>query len=132
LLDAQTHLVVLLGGDAGLRRGEMLGLRWGDVDFKRRQLQLQQAVWERKRTEGEKGNERVTDTPKGGRARVVPLTDALLAALHAHRHLRGEHVLVGNDGRPATTFFLRDLLGRRRTGWRRAESALPTGSADPI
>jgi len=48
-LDARSHLVVLLGGDAGLRRGEMLALRWTDVDFKRRQLQVEQAVWERKR-----------------------------------------------------------------------------------
>jgi integrase len=109
-VDARAHLAVLLGGDAGLRRGEMMGLRWGDVDFKRRQLQVQQAVWERKRTGGEKGRERVTDTPKGGRSRVVPLTDALFAALRDHRHLRGEHVLYGNDGRPATSFFLRNLL----------------------
>jgi integrase len=28
-VDARTHVVVLLGGDAGLRRGEMLGLRRG-------------------------------------------------------------------------------------------------------
>ncbi len=26
-LDARTHVVVLLGGDAGLRRGEMMALR---------------------------------------------------------------------------------------------------------
>ncbi len=109
-IDARTYLVVLLGGDGGLRRGEMLGLRWGDVDFKRRQLQVQQAVWERKRRDGGKGTERVTDTPKGGRARVVPLTDALFAALRDLRHLRGELVLFGNDGRPATSFFLRNLL----------------------
>jgi integrase len=109
-VDARAHLAVLLGGDAGLRRGEMMGLRWGDVDFKRRQLQVQQAVWERKRTGGQKGHERVTDTPKGGRSRVVPLTDALFTALRDHRHLRGEHVLYGNDGRPATSFFLRNLL----------------------
>jgi len=108
-VDTRAHLVVLLGGDAGLRRGEILALRWVDVDFKRRQLQVQEAVWERKRRDG-KGHERITDTPKGGRSRVVPLTDALLHALHAHRHLRGDHVLFGDDGRPATSFFLRRLF----------------------
>ena len=107
--DGRAHLIVRLGGDAGLRRGEMLALRWRDVDFKRRQLQVQEAVWERKRRDGE-GHERIVDTPKGGRSRVVPLTDALLQALHEHRHLRGEQVLFGNDGRPATSFFLRNLL----------------------
>jgi integrase len=117
-IDARTHLVVLLGGEAGLRRGEMLGLRWGDVDFKRRQLQVQEAVWERKKTDGTKGHDRITDTPKGGRSRVVPLTNALCEALRVHRHLRGDHVLFGNDGKPATSFFLRNLLeaAQKRAG----------------
>jgi integrase len=117
-IDRRTHLIVRLGGDAGLRRGEMMALRWGDVDFKRRQLQVQQAVWERRKTDGTKGHDRITDTPKGGRARVVPLTDALFDALRDHRHLRGDHVLDGNDGRPATSFFLRNLLeaAQKRAG----------------
>jgi integrase len=118
-LDARTHVVVLLGGDAGLRRGEMMALRWTDVDFKRRQLKVEEAVWERKRSDGQ-GYERVTDTPKGGRSRVVPLTHALLHALQAHRHLRGEHVLFGDDGGPAVSFFLRRLLeaAQKRAGVR--------------
>jgi integrase len=63
-IDARTHFVVLSGGDAGLRRGEMLGLRWSHVDFKRRQLQVEEAVWEREKKDGAKGHNRVTDTPK--------------------------------------------------------------------
>ena len=82
----------------------------GDVDFKRRQLQVEEAVWERRKTDGTKGHDRITDSPKGGRSRVVPLTDALFDALKNHRHLRSDHVLFGNDGKPATTFFLRNLL----------------------
>jgi integrase len=31
--DARTHLIVLLGGEAGLRVGEMMALEWGDVDL---------------------------------------------------------------------------------------------------
>src|SRR5579862_4257723 len=46
--------------------------------------------------------------------RVVPLTDALFAALREARHLRGDYVLYGNDGRPATTFSLRTCSRRRR------------------
>ena len=118
-VDPRALLIVRLGGDAGLRRGEMLALRWGDVDFRRRQLQVQEAVWERKRTDGS-GYERVTDSPKGGRARVVPLTEALWQVLQSQRHLRGEHVLFGNDDRPATSFFLRNLLEatQKRAGLR--------------
>ncbi len=76
-------------------------------------------MWERKRSDGQ-GYDRVTDTPKGGRSRVVPLTHALLHALQTHRHLRGEQVLFGDDGRPAVSFFLRRLLesAQKRAGLR--------------
>ena len=119
-VDARSHLVVLLGGDAGLRRGEMLALRWGDIDFKRRHLVVQEAVWEGKKKDGGGGTERITDTPKGGRSRVIPLTDALFEALRSHRHLRGEIVLYGNDGEPATGYRLRDLIeaAEKRAGMR--------------
>jgi len=32
-LDATAHLIVLLGGEAGLRCGEMIALEWRDVDL---------------------------------------------------------------------------------------------------
>src|SRR4051795_2625241 len=32
-LDARTHLLVLLGGDAGLRVGEMIALEWKDIEL---------------------------------------------------------------------------------------------------
>ena len=36
--DPQVYLVVLLGGEAGLRCGEMMALEWTDVDLSKRQL----------------------------------------------------------------------------------------------
>jgi hypothetical protein len=36
--ETQARLVVLLGGEAGLRRGEMIGLEWTDVNLTKRQL----------------------------------------------------------------------------------------------
>ena len=40
--DRTTHLSVLLGGDAGLRCGEMMmALEWGDIDLQKRQLCVQ-------------------------------------------------------------------------------------------
>ena len=36
--EPQAELVVLLGGEAGLRCGEMIGLEWTDVDLDKRQL----------------------------------------------------------------------------------------------
>jgi len=80
-------LVVLLGGDAGMRCGEIIGLEWGDVDLVKRQLCVRQSDWN-----GQLG------TPKSGRLRYVPLTKRLTAALVEHRHLRSKRVLCQVDG----------------------------------
>ncbi len=93
-IDVWTLVVVLLGGDAGLRRGEMVALRWRNVDFVRRLLRIEQAAWRK-----------TVDTPKGGRVRVIPMTAALTSALQQYRCLRGEpalddRVLCDNAGRP--------------------------------
>ena len=37
-LDDKHLPIVLLGGGAGLRRGEIAALKWSDVDLKRKQL----------------------------------------------------------------------------------------------
>jgi integrase len=80
--------MVLLGGDAGLRRGEIISLRQCDVDSRRRQLHVRFATWYG-----------VEDVPKGGRGRIIPMTEALASALAAHRHLRGPRVLHQDDGK---------------------------------
>ena len=64
VLDPRTHLIILLGGEAGLRCGEMIALEWTDVDLANRQLSVQRSDW----------NGQVT-VPKGGRIRHVPMTD---------------------------------------------------------
>ena len=67
-LDRTTLLLVLLGGEAGLRCGEMMALEWRDVDLGQRRLCVARSDW--------KGQ--VTAT-KGGRVRYVPLTRRLEA-----------------------------------------------------
>lgn len=61
-----------MGGEAGLRAGEMRALQWTDVDFTRRQLRVARSEW----------HGHLTAT-KGGRVRYVPLTRRLEAALRA-------------------------------------------------
>ena len=90
-------LVVLLGGEAGLRRGEIAALEWGDIDLKKRQLCVQRAVW--------KGH---TETPKGGRLRYVPLTQRLTMALQMARHLRGSLVFCDREGKAANEKIIAD------------------------
>ncbi len=92
---------VLLGGHAGLRRGEMVALEWSDVDFKRGQLTVRRGQWE-----GE------VVAPKGGRSRVVPMTEALKKALTAMRHLRGDRVFFQRDGSAVDETTLRSWMER--------------------
>ncbi len=102
-LSRTTSLIVLLGGDAGLRCGEMIALEWGDVDLVKRQLTVQRSTW--------RGH--VTAT-KGGRVRYVPLTRRLVEALRDHRHLRSPRVLgpSDGDGSPLTWDVARDHVQR--------------------
>ena len=107
----RTHLIVLLGGEAGLRCGEMVALEWSDVDLAKRQLRVRQSDWRGQVT-----------TPKNGRIRYVPLTERLAAALNGYRHLRSPRVLCKDDGRPLTR---QSAWGRVRRAARRAN--VPTG-----
>jgi integrase len=97
--DGQTLLIVLLGGDAGLRLGEMIALQWSDVDLAKRQICVQRSEW----------NGEVNST-KGGRLRYVPLTTRLTAALREHRHLRGPRVLCHNDGSGFTRQYVQSRV----------------------
>jgi len=100
-MDQQAHLVVLLGGEAGLRCGEMIGLEWLDIDLDKRQLCVARSEWR-----GHVG------VPKGGRIRYVPLTKRLVLALNGARHLRGPRVLCDSEGKPVTQKMVQVMMRR--------------------
>jgi integrase len=87
----RTHLLVLLGAEAGLRGGEMVALEWRDVDLCKRQLCVRQSDWKGQLT-----------APKNGRVRYVPLTERLASMLRRYRHIRSSRVLCKDDGTPLT------------------------------
>ena len=99
--DWQIYLIVLLGGEAGLRCGEMLALEWADVNLTARQLCVRRSDWEGHVT-----------VPKGGRQRYVPLTIRLAKALRAHRHLSSSRVLYQQDGSPLTRKTVQNWMRR--------------------
>jgi integrase len=45
VLDPRTLLIVLLGGEAGLRCGEMIAREWADVDLVNRQVCVRRSDW---------------------------------------------------------------------------------------
>ena len=99
--DPDTHLSILLGGDGGLRLGEMIALEWADVDVANRQMCVQRSNW----------NGHVT-TPKNGRLRHIPLTVRLATALQEHRHLRSPLVLCDQRGQPIRRRTLQNWVRR--------------------
>ncbi len=111
-LDPRTLAAVLLGGDAGLRAGEVIGLELTDVSRANRLITVERQVW--------RG---IVDSPKGGKGRSVPMTEKLAAALSAARHLRRARVLLQDDGSDLTAKVLRGwmksaqrLAGLKATG----------------
>jgi integrase len=97
----QAELIVLLGGEAGLRLGEITALEWRDVDLEKPQLCVERSEWRGYVT-----------APKGGRMRFVELTVRLAASLRQHRHLRNARVLCDNNGGPLTSKMVADYVRR--------------------
>jgi integrase len=107
-----TYLMVLLGGDAGLRLGEIVALEWRDVDLHARRITVQRSDW----------CGHVT-APKSGRSRRLPMTQRLTSALKAFRHLRSERVLCLSDGEP----FTRDRIIKAIRGAQRVAGVTEAG-----
>jgi integrase len=111
--EPQWCAAVLVAGEAGLRLGEILALRWENLDLGRGQVQVMHTNWRGK-----------IGSPKGGKERVVPLTSRLLAAIKGQRHLRGPLVFCRDDGATWTNTTMRAGIkrqekrgGLRITGW---------------
>jgi integrase len=83
----------------GLRVGELLALKWEDVDLVGGQVIVRRTLW--RNQEG---------PPKGGINRKVPLSDEALATLKGHRHLKGPYVFCQTNGRRLTHSRVKDVV----------------------
>jgi integrase len=70
----------------------LLALQWQDIDLVAGFLIVRRSLWR-----GQEGS------PKGGHNRKVPLSDVALAALKAHRHLRGRTSSATSGGTTSPT-----------------------------
>ena len=111
--DGEWRSMVLVALRTGLRQGELLGLQWADVDLVAGRLTVR-----RSRSRGH------ATTPKSGKARDIPLSPSVVAALKAQRHLRGDYVWCDEAGRPLPSGSCKHPLyraarraGLRRVGW---------------
>jgi integrase len=79
---------------SGMRRGELLGLRWADIDWQ------EGAIWVRQNLT-KAGSKRVVQSPKTHRSsRPVDVSDDVLSVLREHREKQGKDRLKMGDAWP--------------------------------
>ena len=115
--DRQDGELVRVAAYAGLRRGELVALRWRDVDFTRRKIVVRRAV---------SANVDTTST-KSRRAREVPLPDQAAGAL--------DRLSQRGDFTTPDDYVFVNRLGRRLDGSavrRRVERARDASRSRPM
>jgi integrase len=86
----QDAAIYLTAAFTGLRRGELVALRWRNVDFARRHIRVTASY-----------TERALSTPKSGKARSVPMAPAVAEALarlnHRDHHAAEDDLVFPGD-----------------------------------
>lgn len=107
----------------GMREGELLGLRWSDVDLERAELRVRKQLQWLRTTQGDRRRVAALVEPKTEQSRrLLPLSEPAVEALRSHRarwandKLRlGEGWLnewdLGSSGRRASLFIRRQYGG---------------------
>lgn len=100
------ELVAQLALRLGLRRGEILGLKWEDIDLESRTLAVRRTLKRRS------GVGLVLDSPKTEKgSRVLPLDASLCAALRKHRTGQAEDRLAAGPAWQGEGFVLMTPVG---------------------
>lgn len=113
------ELPVFICAYLGLRRGELCGLRWGDVDIEHKTITIENTRTQAGKKEIEKG----TKTASSTRTLYLPdtLCDMLKAAREHQQACRAEYknayddndyVVVMEDGRPFRPNYLSELFSK--------------------
>ena len=92
------HTAVAIGLKAGLRVGEIFGLRWSDIDFQRKELHVRQQKF---------SNGSGFGTTKNGKERVVPMPESLVTVLRQTPRMLGCDLVLHKQGKgvPSSKHF---------------------------
>ena len=94
---------IVVALNTGMRLGELIALKWDDIDLTAGMLTVQRSDWQ--------GS---LNTPKSGKIRNVPLNAKAQTVLKAERHLRGPWVFCKEDGSRRTNVEFASGLQRVR------------------
>jgi integrase len=92
------YMIVLVGVTTGMRRGEILGLRWPDIDLRAARLTVNQSL------ERLKGKTTFKSPKTTGSRRTITLPTLTVEALERHRTAQAEERLRNGLGKPELVF----------------------------
>ncbi len=82
-----------IGLYAGLRRGEVLGLKWSDIDFEKKTISVERAVLRVKDKETQKSELRIEPVKTKKSVRIVPAPDEVFIRLKEHKTRQAAEIL---------------------------------------
>ncbi len=85
--DSELYIPILIAATTGMRRGEVLALRWSDIDFERSTAVVQRSL------SSTRGGSRIKETKSRRGRRTVALLQTCLAALRRHKADQGRNRL---------------------------------------
>lgn len=94
-----------LAAYSGARRGELLALKWADLDYADKSMRIRASA-------GMVENQRLEGSTKSGRERRVSLDDVTLAALKAHRKQQMKDQAVAGEAWEDTGLVFVNGLGK--------------------
>lgn len=93
------HALFVLALHTGMRRSELLGLRWSDVDLEGGSLEVRRGLT------AASGGAVVAATKRPSSRRKIDLSETALSALHAHRKCQREEELASPIWQPTNYVF---------------------------
>lgn len=105
-----SHTIAALAVGTGMRRGEMLALRWSDVDLDKKTIRINRAM-----DVTRKFGVQIKDAPKNDSSRrTIGIDDGLCSLLRAHRKEQKELALKLGKSYPADCLIFPALIKRAR------------------
>lgn len=96
LKEHRLKFLILLALGTGLRQGELLGLKWSDIDIDNKQLKVERSIKQVNiiSADGSKEYKTIVQSPKSKNSiRIVPIPSNLISDLKEHRKLQKQEKL---------------------------------------